>query len=128
MFWFKRKAQKVVIPLDKRGPYHAIWGNKKKNLPTPGAMSYAYETLGLAPTSVINGAVAVREQIFALQPEQPFVTNAVPVQGVPLVAGQIYGARLYDPDAGYTDPNTGLDNVPYHKPIPGNPAPAGGSF
>lgn len=129
MFSFlRRKKPAAIIPLDRRGPFHAVWGNKRGNLPTPGMDAYAYETLGLAPTSPINGAVAVRMQIRAEQPQQPYVTLAVPVQGVPLVAGQVYGQPLYDPDAGFTDPHTGLNNVPYSKPVPGASPPIGHIF
>ena len=122
--WLK-KRKVVIVPLDQRGPFHAVWGQKRQNLPTPGAMSYAYETLGLAPTSVIDHAVAVRGQIRAEQPQQSYVGQAVPVQGIPIVAGQIYGAPLYDPNAGYTDPFTGLNNIPYSKPQPGDAPYAG---
>lgn len=111
---FKRRPKPtVIVPLDQRGPFHAVW--TKQRQPSPGMMTYSYGTLGLAPTSPIDHAVAVRMQINATQPLQPVVTNAVQTMGVPLVAGQIFGQPLFDPNAGYTDPVTGLNNVPYNK-------------
>ena len=68
-----------------------------------------------------------------IRAEQPHATvgriGPCPVQGIPLVAGQIYGAPLLMiRQNGYTDPFTGssLTDLPHMaKPQPGDAPPIG---
>ncbi len=120
MGWFSRKKKPaVVIPLDRRSPFHAVWLRQNANLPTPGMDSYAYATLGLTPTPPVGNAISVRGPgMNPAQPQQVYAAQTLTTQGVPLIAGQIFGSPLFDPNApgnGYTDPFTGLNNVPYPR-------------
>lgn len=121
MRWpFRKSVQRpaVVIPLDRRAPYHAVWLNTEPNQPSPGMDAYAYATLGLVPFSPIGPAIGVRGISAPTQPKQDYFLQTVTAQGIPLIAGNIQGERLFDPNIpgnGYTDPFTGINNVPYPK-------------
>lgn len=124
----KRRLPKqvVVIPLDQRGPYHAVWINQTDRLPTPGVKGYAYATLGLMPEAVVGAAISVRGPGFdPTQPVPAMQLQSVTPAGIATTAGSIYRDPLFDPNApgtGFTDPFTGNNNVPYpHFEI----APAG---
>lgn len=115
MFGLFKKKRTVVIPR-KKGPFHLVW--HKTHQPSPGVMNYAYETLALFPVTPAGPTVNVRQphRFNPLQPLQPVVTNAVPVQGIPTTAGQIFGQPLFDPDTGhYTRGAQGYGNVPYAR-------------
>lgn len=75
---------------------------RRKELPSPGAMNYAYETLALAPQSEISGAVAQRQQL-SLFAAQVYKYQDIPLQGIGLVSGQVIGQPLFDPASGYTE-------------------------
>lgn len=97
------------------GPYHAKWRDTAQ--PTPGAMSYAYDTLALPPFDLIWTGVLVTNKPSAL-PGTPVLANqAVKLQGLPLTAGMIYGQPLFDPNAGYAaPPSIGADfNIPFPR-------------
>ncbi len=87
--------------MDKWG-YKQVW--ERKELPSPGAMNYAYETLALKPDSPISGAVAQRKT-FSLFGPQVYKYQDAWLAGVPLVSGQIFGQPLYDPQSGYVGGN-----------------------
>lgn len=101
--------------------FYDQWGVKyvweRKELPSPGAMNYAFETLALAPESEISGAVAQRQQLSLITSGQLYKYQDVVLQGVPLVSGQILGQALYDPAVGYT--NLPSDNS-YSDLVAGN--------
>lgn len=70
----------------------------ERGQPTPGAMSYAFVSLGLPAFSTIGPGIA------ALGTPRPvaipyYSLQAVPIVGIPLQAGQIFGQPLVDPDA-----------------------------
>ena len=103
----RRKPGNVRIPNSgDMGVFHMTW--QRKRLPSPGAQNYAWTTLGLVPTSIISGAVAVRRQINPLlTAPQPHFQKAVTLNGLPTVSGQILSAPLFNPDTGgfNTSPN-----------------------
>lgn len=113
MFGF-RKKRRVVIPREK-GPFHMVW--QKRELPGPGVKNYAYETLALFPVTPAGPTVNVRQpHAFDMeQPLQPMVFNAVPTNGIPTTAGQIFSAPLYEPGVGFTRGAQGGSNVPYAR-------------
>lgn len=83
--------------------YRAVWSEKQ--LPSPGAMNYAYESLGLSPTSPISSAVANRNQLAVVTAGNLYQpVQALQVQGIPLVSGQVYGQPLFDPNGNYGGP------------------------
>lgn len=79
-------------------PYKAAW--EKKVLPDEGTGSYAWETLGLYPQSIIDAAVAVRrpDPVPVTQSPQIYANDMVPIFGIPLSAGQIYTQPLVQSD------------------------------
>lgn len=90
------------------GTYHAVW--EQKRMPDPGAQPFAWEALGLPPFTPIGPAVANRDQIRATF-SQLYSLQAVPLQGMPIVAGQIFGQPLYDPDQDKSGGYVGGDPV-----------------
>lgn len=78
----------------------------RKELPSPGAMNYAYETLALAPQSEISGAVAQRQTLSLFAGKQVYKYQDAALQGIGTVSGQVISQPLYDPNSGYT-------NLPY---------------
>ena len=124
---FKRKAQKVVeIPRDPPpGMYQGVW--EKKRQPSPGAQAFAWETLGLGQFSPIGPSINVRVGIRPLPgTEQPVVVMAVNLNGVPTVAGQIFGQALFDQNSpgGYV---TGPSQI-FNNPFPFSSEPEGGKI
>ena len=75
---------------------------ERKRLPTPGAMNYALESLGLPEYNVIGAGVGPRAYLMKTQPQQQYVPiNAVLTNGLGgVVAGQIALQGLYDPNTG----------------------------
>lgn len=73
---------------------------QKKQLPTPGAGNFAFESLGLPQQSPIGPAVCNRSFLMVVQPGQLYMRGIVtPVSGVGgLVAGTVRGQPLYDPN------------------------------
>jgi hypothetical protein len=96
-----KQAKKVAIPPKSSalGLFHMEW--ERQRMPSPGAMNYSWQTLGLVPTSPISGAVAAREQFHhtGIAP-QPVIGKAVPLAGTPIVSGQVMSAPLFNPDTG----------------------------
>lgn len=113
----KKKPRIVMIPLDPpEGMYQGVW--EKKRQPSPGAQAYAWESLGLPQFTPIGASVVVRQ---ALMPTagvlQPYVGQAVPLQGMPTTAGQIYGQPLFDNSSegnGYTSSPTPINALPFY--------------
>lgn len=82
------------------GRYHAVFENRPQ--PTPGAMSYAYESLGLVQQAPSGPTVTVRRPRSITAP-QVYVKQGAMIAGVPLTAGQVFGAPLFDPATGYVN-------------------------
>lgn len=123
MFGFFRKRRKVVeIPRDPpEGLYQGVW--EKKRQPSPGAQAFAWETLSLAQFVPAGPSITVRQGIRPLAgTEQPYVGQAVNLDGVPTTAGQMVGQPLYDPNNGYV--GSGLPI--YNNPFPFSSEPDGG--
>jgi hypothetical protein len=104
--WFKKKSPMV----ETRGAaleeplVHYVW--ERKRLPDEGAMSYAFETLQLVVHSPIDGAVRVRKNLGVPFPQmegQIWITQQGVTNGIPSMAGGIYGARQYNPDGSLAD-------------------------
>lgn len=74
--------------------YNQSW--ERRPLPDPGAQNYAFETLDLYALTPVGPGVGQFNYIKPLQ-AQTYVLQAVPLQGIPLTSGQIYGAPLGDP-------------------------------
>ncbi len=113
--FFRKKKDKIVLepinPPD--GLYQGVW--EKKRQPSPGAQAYAWETLGLSPFTPIGPSIFVRRGFTAVSEIlQPYVGQAVPLQGTPTVAGQIYGQPLFDQANGYTSSPTPVNNLPFY--------------
>lgn len=124
MFGLFKRKKAVLIPRDPPpGGYQGVW--EKKRQPSPGAMAFAWETLGLEQFTPIGPGVHVR-QGFQVTPgvPQPATGQAVWLDGIPTNAGQVYGQALYDPSTGYT---TGATPI-YNNPFPFSSEPAGGSL
>lgn len=84
---------------EREGTFAIIHENKRQ--PTPGAMSYAYESLALPVFEPVGRAQVVKEPrktFFA----QTYTALAVRTNGVPITAGQVIMQPLYDPNDGYT--------------------------
>lgn len=123
MFGFFRKPKKVVeIPRDPpEGLYQGVW--EKKRQPSPGAQAFAWETLSLAQFVPSGPSITVRQGFKPLPgTQQPYVGQAVNLDGVPIVAGQMVGQPLFDPNSGYV--GSGLPIV--NNPFPFSSEPAGG--
>lgn len=120
---FKRKKKRVEIPRDPpAGLYQGVW--EKKRQPSPGAQSFAWESLGLAPFTPIGPSIHVREGIRPMAGVmQPAVGQAVWLDGVPTTAGQVYGQGLYDESSGgFVRSGMPIINDPFparHDPIGG---------
>ena len=124
--YFRRAKKKIVeIPHDPPpGYYQGVW--EKKRQPSPGAQAFAWETLGLAQFTPIGPTVNVRKP-FNVTPGtmQPAVGLAVTMNGVPTVAGQIFGQGLYDQSAGGSGYTTGPGML-VNEPFPFSSEPSGG--
>jgi hypothetical protein len=79
--------------------YKAVW--VEKELPSPRAMNFAYESLALAPESPISGAVAQRQQLSHFSAGQLYQFQTAWMDGIPTISGNIIGQPLYDPQSGY---------------------------
>lgn len=117
IFGPKRQTQVVNKPrlVEDDGLYQAVWEAKK--LPSPGAMNYAYETLGLAPFSPIGPTIRTRQPIIPMAQQQVVQTGqAVILQGMPTVSGQLVKGPLYDPATGTVGaPGEFQFNVPFDR-------------
>lgn len=110
---FRRKPKVVEIPRDPpEGLYQGVW--EKKRQPSPGAQAYAWETLGLVQFVPSGPSITVRRGISVLPgAPQPAIGLAVPLNGVPLTAGQVVGQPLYDPAQGFVNSNMGYNQNPF---------------
>jgi hypothetical protein len=99
---FRRKRkEKVSLPPKSSalGLVHMEWERQRQ--PSPGAMAYAWETLGLVPFSPIGSGIPATFHFRPLlSAPQPYSLKAVALDGVPTVAGGIMGAPLYNPTTG----------------------------
>lgn len=100
MGWFKRKRADA----DNNGffddpGYHQAW--ERKELPGPGAMAYAWETLGLAPLTPIGRGIVAYLAVRAVGPQVYMPFKSITVVGIPTMAGQMALQPLYDPETGY---------------------------
>lgn len=77
--------------------FHMAWENKHGRLPEPGAEAWAYESLALFEQSPIGPSVIIQEPLQSTTAGL-FAGQAVPLQGIPLVAGTVQQAPLFDPD------------------------------
>ena len=94
-------------------------------MPSPGAMRYAWESLGLEQFTPIGPGVATRKPIVPLPGgDQPYVGLAVRLDGIPTVAGQVVGQPLYNPGQPYGSALQPIVNVPFQK----NSEPIGGEL
>lgn len=100
------------------GTYHLVYQNTKQ--PTPGAMSYALETLQQRKDTCIGTGMFIRKPIV------PLSTPAYGVQSVPTVplgrggyevAGQFYLQPLFDPNNpnGYAAPLWDNDPIEFSQ-------------
>lgn len=95
MSFFRKKRPKVnVEPVTSGhiprmlppGVYEMAW--EKQRVPDPGAMVYSWETLGLPQFSPVGAGRGILNVIRSTQQPMAFY-HAVPLQGMPLVPGQI---------------------------------------
>lgn len=108
--WFGPKKSEEVrgAPL---GEPMVHYVHERKRLPDEGAQSYAFETLQLAVHSPIDGAVRVRYNnggssigvAFPQREGQVWLTPTSVVDGIPSMAGGIYGSRQFTPDGAMGD-------------------------
>lgn len=100
MFGRKKKEAVSLPPKSSAlGLLHMEW--ERQRMPSPGAMNYAYETLGLAAFTQIGASVAVRKQIHAVQSApSPVVGHSVRMDGMPIVSGQVMSAPLFNTATG----------------------------
>lgn len=70
------------------GTYVMDWQNQA--MPSPGAMSYSWETLGLPPIGIIAQGIASREPFPVFGNMPVYITSqALPLWGIPTVAGTV---------------------------------------
>lgn len=120
---FRRKRAKVVeIPRDPPpGSYQGVW--EKKRQPSPGAQAFAWETLSLAQFTPAGPSITVRQGFRVLSgADQPYVGQAVSLEGVPTTAGQVVGQPLFDPENGFVSSGMPI----YNNPFPFSSEPDGG--
>lgn len=79
-----------------KGIYH--WTRKRQ--PSPGAQSYAFESLGLVEFTPIGPSITIRRHLNVVQHPQTYINGrAVPTTGIGgLNAGQMALQPLYDPN------------------------------
>lgn len=120
MFGLFGRKKKVSVKIPASGgelPFQQVW--KRKRLPGPGSGNYAFETLGLAAFTPSGPSVATRTPINPLAGgDQLYVMQAVGVDGIPTVAGQVISQPLFDPNQPMAGGNSGT--------LQNNPHPAGG--
>lgn len=92
---FRRRVTSSFGSQGAPGTFKNVW--EEKELPGPGTGNFAYETLSLFNLTPIGPGVRAREQIRSIG-KQLYVLQSAPVVGVPLVAGQIVGQPLYNPN------------------------------
>lgn len=111
---FSRKKKAPLTPGS--GNFHLAW--EEKPLPGPGAGNFAWEVLGLVEFSPIGPTIYAREPMRSTA-RPMYSYQAVPLQGIPLVSGQIFGQPLYDPATGYSRPlPQPISNLPaYNMPV-----------
>ncbi len=100
MWPFKRKAR--LDPgnsgfNEDQGTFRIVY--ERKPMPDPGAQNYAYESLGLVAFPPAGPSITIRQPRETVFP-QMYATHAIPQNGIPLVAGQIFGQPLFDPQSG----------------------------
>ncbi len=80
MFNRKPKKQTVVEGgARESGFFHMFW--QRQSMPDPGAMNYAYESLGLCPFYPIGPSVTTRQPISPIaNAPQPYYQKAVFVE------------------------------------------------
>ena len=70
----------------------------RKEQPTPGALAYAFESLGLVEFTPIGAGVAQRVQLRPLAAQSYLPAQLLPLQGLGgIVAGQVITQPLIDP-------------------------------
>jgi len=75
------------------GTYRLVY--EQKRMPSPGAMNYAYESLGLGMFSPIGPSIRVRNKMSVFAGAQLSTLSDTGINGVPLTAGQIAMQPLF---------------------------------
>jgi hypothetical protein len=106
--------------------FHLSW--ERKQLPDPGAQNYAFESYGLVAFPPSGPSVTTRQPVVPLPlGPQMYSWQGVRLDGIPLVAGQIHGQPLFDPQLpGFTEglPPQISPLVPYNVPASSPDYPA----
>jgi hypothetical protein len=69
----------------------------KKEQPTPGAMQYAYESLGLPEFGMVNAGIISSRSMCPVSKPSYQSNKSVPITGFGGVVGTIVSQPLYDP-------------------------------
>lgn len=101
MAWkIRQKPVRPWLDMPRNGAFVNAFENKfPYGFPVPGAQAYAFESLGLVEFSPIGPSVVIQQPLSKIYP-QLYTGQAVPLQGIPLQAGQVVTAQLIDPDNG----------------------------